>query len=71
MLELLTNLHTLPLPDHEAAIPHFHLSPQALKVPTNTIFFALCLMLMKQPEPASGGPNLLTLRLPSRWLCQP
>ena len=38
----------------------------AVKVPTKTTFLAFWLMLMKPPAPASRGPNLLTLRLPSR-----
>jgi hypothetical protein len=39
--------------------------PPAVKVPTKTTFLAFWLMLMKPPAPASRGPNLLTLRLPS------
>ena len=38
----------------------------AVKVPTKTRVLALWLMLMKPPAPASLGPNLLTLTLPSR-----
>ena len=44
------------------------LSP-AVNVPANTTFLAFWLMLMKPPAPASRGPNLETLRLPSRSAC--
>ena len=37
-----------------------------MKVPAKTTSRAVWLMLMKPPAPASRGPNLLTLRLPSR-----
>ena len=38
----------------------------AVKVPQNTRLLAFWLMLMNPPIPARRGPNLLTLRLPSR-----
>ena len=43
--------------------------PPAMKVPTNTTFFAFWLMLIKPPAPASRGPNRETLRLPMRSAC--
>ena len=35
----------------------------AVKVPTNTTFFAFWLMLMKPPAPARRGPNLLDVQV--------
>ena len=43
--------------------------PLAVNVPQKTIFFAVCVMPMKPPQPAMRGPNLDTLILPEASTC--